>query len=169
MVTTNDDGLAAKVKQLRAYGELKKYHHMVKGTNSRLDTMQAAILRVKLRRLEQWNEARRQVAANYEKLLAKTGLGLPQTAACARPVWHLYAVQTADRKRLQAALDAAGILHGIHYPVPIHLQPAFADLGHRAGDFPASEALAGKIISLPMFPELTKVQIERVAAVCGSV
>jgi dTDP-4-amino-4,6-dideoxygalactose transaminase len=167
VVTTRKD-LAEKVWLLRNYGQKVKYEHVCKGFNSRLDTVQAAILRVKLRRLEQWNEARRQAAAKYEKLLAKTNLVLPQTAAYAKPIWHLYVVQTADRKRLQAALDAAGISHGIHYPVPIHLQPAFADLGHRAGDFPASETLAGKIISLPMFPELTQVQIERVAAVCGS-
>lgn len=165
-VTTADADLAERVRLLRNYGQRVKYEHVCKGGNSRLDTLQAAILRVKLRRLEAWNEARRRAAARYDALLADTGLGLPRVAPWARHVYHLYVVQTPERARLQAALDAAGVAHGMHYPVPVHLQPAFADLGQGPGSFPVSEALAPRILSLPMFPELTEEQIGRVAAAC---
>jgi dTDP-4-amino-4,6-dideoxygalactose transaminase len=165
-ITTNRPDLAEQVRLLRNYGQKVKYEHRLKGFNSRLDTLQAAILRVKLRRLEEWNASRRRAAARYDQLLAGTGWFVPPVAPYSRHVYHLYVVQVPDRPALQAALDAANIAHGIHYPIPIHLQPAFADLGCRAGDFPVCEALAHQIISLPMFPEITEAQIERVAAVC---
>jgi dTDP-4-amino-4,6-dideoxygalactose transaminase len=139
---------------------------MLKGFNSRLDTIQAVVLRVKLPRLEKWNEARRQAAAKYDRLLAGTGLVTPKVAPYAKPVYHLYVVQVPDRKKQQAAFDAANVSHGIHYPIPVHLQAAFADLGYKQGSFPVTEALAPKIISLPMFPEINDSQIERVAAAC---
>ncbi len=165
-VTTTRADLAERVWVLRNHGQKVKYEHMVKGFNSRLDTLQAVVLRVKLRRLEQWNEARRQAAAKYDQLLAGTGLTTPKVAPYSKPVFHLYVVQVPDREKQQAAFDAANVSHGIHYPIPVHLQPAFADLGYRPGSFPITEALVGKIISLPMFPELTDNQIERVTGAC---
>lgn len=165
-VTTTRADLAERVWVLRNHGQKVKYEHMVKGFNSRLDTLQAVVLRVKLRRLEQWNEARRQAAAKYDQLLAGKGLATPKVAPYSKPVFHLYVVQVPDRQRQQAAFDAANVSHGIHYPIPVHLQPAFADLGYKAGSFPVTEALVSKIISLPMFPELTDNQIEQVSRAC---
>jgi len=165
-VTTTRADLAEQVRTLRNHGQKVKYEHQIKGFNSRLDTLQAVVLRVKLRRLEQWNEARRQAAAKYDRLLAGTGLFTPPVAPYAKPVFHLYVVQVPDRAKQQAAFDAANISHGTHYPIPVHLQPAFAELGYPPGSFPVTEALVGKIISLPMFPELTDAQIERVAGAC---
>ena len=138
----------------------------MKGFNSRLDTIKAVVLRIKLRRLEQWNEARRKAAAKYDRLLAGKNLMVPKVAAYAKPVYHLYVVQVPDRQKQQAAFDAANVSHGIHYPIPVHLQPAFADLGYKQGSFPVTEALAPKILSLPMFPELTDGQIEQVVGAC---
>ena len=165
-ITTPRKDLAEQVGLLRNYGQKVKYGHTLKGFNCRLDTMQAAVLRVKLRRLEQWNDARRQAAAKYDRLLAGLGLATPQVAPYAKPVFHLYVVQTPDRKKLQTALDAANISHGIHYPIPVHLQAAFADLGYPAGRFPVSETMAPRIVSLPMFAELSDDQIGRVVAAC---
>jgi len=165
-VTTTRADLAERVWVLRNHGQKVKYEHMVKGFNSRLDTLQAVVLRVKLRRLEQWNEARRQAAAKYDQLLAGKGLATPKVAPYSKPVFHLYVVQVPDRQKQQAAFDAANVSHGIHYPIPVHLQPAFADLGYKAGSFPVTEALVSKIISLPMFPELTDNQIEQVSRAC---
>lgn len=165
-ITTMRPELAEKALLLRNYGQKVKYEHTLKGFNSRLDTLQAVVLRVKLRRLEQWNEARRQAAAEYDRLLAGTPLLTPKVAPYAKPVYHLYVVQVPDRKKQQAAFDAANVSHGIHYPIPVHLQPAFADLGYKPGSFPVTEALAPKIISLPMFPELNNSQIKQVAGAC---
>lgn len=165
-VTTMRADLAERVGLLRNHGQKVKYEHLIKGCNSRLDTLQAVVLRVKLRRLEQWNEARRQAAAKYDRLLAGTRLVTPKAAPYAKHVYHLYVVQVPDRKKQQVAFDAANVSHVIHYPIPVHLQPAFADLGYKPGRFPVCEALAPKIISLPMFPELNDSQIERVAQAC---
>jgi dTDP-4-amino-4,6-dideoxygalactose transaminase len=165
-VTTKRADLAERGGLLRNHGQKVKYEHILKGFNSRLDTLQAVVLRVKLRRLEQWNEARRQAAAQYDRLLAGTRLVTPKLAPYAKHVYHLYVVQVPDRTKQQAAFDAANVSHGIHYPIPVHLQPAFADLGYPPGRFPVCEALAPKIISLPMFPEIDDRQIERVAAAC---
>lgn len=164
---TSHSELAERIRLLRNYGQKVKYVHTMKGYNSRLDTVQAAILRVKLRHLARWNDQRRAAAALYAELLAGTRLGLPRVASWANPIWHLYVVQTDRRADLQKALDAAGIAHGIHYPIPVHLQEAYQDLGHKPGDFPVAEALAGRILSLPMFPELTPEESQRVAQVCG--
>jgi dTDP-4-amino-4,6-dideoxygalactose transaminase len=165
-VTTKRADLAERVALLRNHGQKVKYEHLVKGFNSRLDTLQAVVLRIKLRRLEQWNEARRKAAAKYDRLLAGKGLVTPKVAPYAKPVYHLYVVQVPDRKKQQAAFDAANVSHVIHYPIPVHLQPAFAELGYKLGSFPVTEALVPKIISLPMFAELTDSQIEQVAGAC---
>ena len=166
-VTTKRADLAERVWLLRNHGQKVKYEHLLKGFNSRLDTLQAVVLRIKLRRLEQWNEARRQAAAKYDRLLGGGAkLVAPKVAPYAKHVYHLYVVQVPDRNKQQAAFDAANVSHVIHYPIPVHLQPAFADLGYKPGSFPVCEALAPKIISLPMFPELKESQIERVAAAC---
>ena len=135
------------------------------GGNRRLDTLQAAVLRVKLRRLDAWNEARRRHAAAYARLLAGTGLTLPTTRADVEPVHHLYVVQAPDRDRLLGLLQERGVGAGLHYPVPIHLQEAYRDRGLGPGAFPVTEAAAARVLSLPMFPELTGAQIERVAEV----
>ncbi|MBI5387792.1 MAG: DegT/DnrJ/EryC1/StrS family aminotransferase [Verrucomicrobia bacterium] len=168
-ITTARSDLAEKVWLLRNYGQRVKYEHTCKGFNSRLDTIQAAILRIKLRHLESWNDARRHAAGQYDRLLAGLRLGLPALAPYAKHVYHLYVVQTDDRKKLQGALDDATISHGIHYPIPVHLQPAFADLGYQPGSFPVTEALAPRLVSLPMFPELTQAQIQRVVEACRAV
>jgi dTDP-4-amino-4,6-dideoxygalactose transaminase len=122
------------------------------------------VLRVKLRHLEAWTEARRAAAARYDKLFAGTAVAAPAAMPYARHVYHIYAVRTAQRQAWQDALQAKGIQSGIHYPIPVHLLPAYADLGYRAGQFPHSEKAANEVLSLPMFPELTAVQTQEVAA-----
>jgi dTDP-4-amino-4,6-dideoxygalactose transaminase len=156
IVTTNDPSLAARLRLLRNHGSEERYYHSIVGTNSRLDELQAAVLRVKLRHLDEWNEARRRIAAVYESALAGTpGLALPTAEPGREHVYHLYVVQTPARDALQTALRGRGIATGIHYPVPVHLQEAFADLGMTDGALPATEAAANRILSLPMFPEMT--------------
>jgi dTDP-4-amino-4,6-dideoxygalactose transaminase len=168
IVVTNDEHTNAKIRMLRDYGQQKKYHHTTQGFNRRLDTLQAAVLRVKLKHLDRWNAARRQHAQQYTQLLAASGLLLPQVAAYAEPVWHLYVVRSPERERLQSHLTACGISTGIHYPVPIHLQEAYQELDYRNGDFPVTERYASEILSLPMYPELTQSEIERVAESIGA-
>lgn len=163
-VTTNDADLAAKVKELRNNGQRAKYEHLSKGLNARLDTLQAAILAVKLPHVAQWNAARYAHAQKYRELLRGVGdLRFPEEAPYSTHVYHLFIVETAQRDPLRERLAAAGIDSGVHYPKPIHLQQAYADLGHRQGDFPNAERLAGRTLSLPMFAELTDEQIEYVA------
>lgn len=163
-ITTSRADLADKVSLLRNYGQRVKYEHLEKGGNSRLDTVQAAVLRVKLRHLDDWNAGRQRAAAAYDRVLADAGLGLPKVVPYGTHVFHLYVVRTPDRAGLQKALDADGIQHGIHYPTPVHRQKAMADLGYAEGTFPVAEALAPQILSLPMFPELSDEQIDRIAA-----
>jgi dTDP-4-amino-4,6-dideoxygalactose transaminase len=165
-VVTRNAEIAERVSLLRNYGQKVKYVHTMKGANSRLDTVQAAVLRVKLKYLAGWNDRRRAAAGRYHELLARTDLALPRVARWADPVWHLYVVQTGDRKRLQNALDARGIAHGIHYPIPVHLQEAYGDLDYRLGSFPVAESIAQNILSLPIFPEITEDELQRVAAAC---
>lgn len=167
-VTTSNPEFAEKLRLLRNYGQKVKYHHMMKGFNRRLDTLQASILRVKLERLDEWNQARDRAASRYAELLAPIGLTVPTIAAGNQHVWHLYVVEFADRESVQKALDAANIQTGVHYPIPIHLQPAFSDLGHGEGSFPVTEEASKKILSLPMHPKLTDSEIERVAAALSS-
>jgi dTDP-4-amino-4,6-dideoxygalactose transaminase len=163
IVVTNDQRIAQRLEMLRNYGQQEKYHHLFRGYNRRLDTLQAAVLRVKLRYLEQWNEARRRNAALYHKLLNGSGVGLPSEVADARSAWHLYVIRVGHRDALREHLASRGISTGVHYPIPIHLQPAYQDLGHKAGDFPISESCARSILSLPMYAELVRGQIELVA------
>ncbi|HEX6762574.1 MAG TPA: DegT/DnrJ/EryC1/StrS family aminotransferase [Gaiellaceae bacterium] len=162
-VVTNDEKLAGAIRVLRDLGQSRKYEHVVIGGNERLDTLQAAVLRVKLRRLDAWNELRRGHAAAYTELL-DGAVTTPEVAEWADPVWHLYVVRTPERDRVRDALGADAIASGMHYPVPLHLQPALASLGHGPGDFPAAEAWAATGLSLPLFPELEPVELERVAA-----
>lgn len=163
-VVTNNSELARRVRMLRDHGQARKYHHTFVGWNSRMDGIQAAVLRVKLKRLEEWNAARRRNAAFYNDLLAgEEGVATPVEAPYARHVYHLYAPRVPHRDRLIAALAEEGIECGIHYPVPLHLQEAYRPLNHRRGDFPEAERLAEEVLSLPMYPELTLSRIERVA------
>jgi dTDP-4-amino-4,6-dideoxygalactose transaminase len=163
-VLTGSDEMAKKVRALRNYGSEVKYHHPEIGFNSRLDAVQAVVLSAKLRRLEAWNEARRAAARRYDELLAGLpGVTLPVTVPGNLHVWHLYVVRVPRRDEVMARLAAAGVGVGVHYPVPIHLQGAFASLGHRPGDFPVAEAAAREILSLPMHPHLTAADQERVA------
>ena len=163
MVVTNDGAIAEKVRRFRNYGQRVKYEHLEVGTNSRLDTIQAAILRVKLPRLDKWNAARGEHAASYNALLAGCSIILPKTAQKCTHVYHLYVIQLDRRDEVQKQLTARGISTGIHYPIPIHLQEACASLGYRKGDFPVTENSASRILSLPMYPEMTIRQRESVA------
>jgi dTDP-4-amino-4,6-dideoxygalactose transaminase len=164
MVTTSDGELAERVRRLRNYGEKAKYQHVEKGLNARLDTMQAAVLSVKLRHLARWNEARARHAETYRRLLSGVGdLVFQEVAPWSSHVYHLFVVETAERDALRAHLTTAGIQTGVHYPVPIHLQPAYSDLGHKRGDYPRAERLAARMLSLPMYPELRPAQIAIVA------
>ncbi len=163
IVVTNDEKIDERVRMLRDYGQRKKYHHLIVGYNRRLDTLQAAVLRVKLHHLDEWNEARRRHAHLYGQLLKDTKITLPFNAEYSEHVYYLYVVQSEHRDGLRQWLGAKGIITGIHFPVPIHLQPAYNHLGYSQGDFPVTEAYARRTLSLPMFPELTKEQIESVA------
>jgi dTDP-4-amino-4,6-dideoxygalactose transaminase len=162
IVVTNDDALAERLRLLANHGSMTKYYHEIEGWNSRLDTIQAAVLGVKLPYLDAWNDARRRHADRYTSLLAGTGIQTP-VVYHGDHVWHLYVVETANRSELAMRLQERGVATGVHYPVPLHLQPAYRRLGLDAGSFPVTEAAAERILSLPMFPELTAEQIEYVA------
>ncbi len=171
-VVTDRPELAATVRQLRDWGQAGRYNHVRHGFNYRMDELQGALLRVKLARLAEWTARRQQVAALYDHLLSDVALTAPLPAGLDH-VWHVYAVQVeaARRADLQAALREAGVATGLHYPCPVHLQPAYADLGYQAGAFPVAERLANALLSLPIFPELTEAQQRQVAdalrALCG--
>jgi dTDP-4-amino-4,6-dideoxygalactose transaminase len=162
-VVTDDAEVARLARMLRDHGSERKYHHEIVGYNFRMEGIQGAVLAAKLPHLDGWNELRRAHAARYGELLAGCGLALPREEAYARHVYHLYVVQSDARDALQQSLAGAGVQTGIHYPVPVHLQPAYAALGHRPGDFPEAERQAARVLSLPMFPELTGAQMARVA------
>jgi dTDP-4-amino-4,6-dideoxygalactose transaminase len=162
MVVTDDGALAHKVRLLRQYGWEKRYVSSLRGLNSRLDELQAAILRVKLRHLDGWNEARRARAQLYDELLAGSGVATPTEMGYGRHVYHLYVVRCPHRDALKDYLAEHGVGTGIHYPVPIHLQAAYRDLGYRRGDFPVTEACADEILSLPMYPELREDEVKEV-------
>jgi len=164
-VTTSDGDIARKIRMLRDHGQAKKYYHDMEGYNGRLDSIQAGILHVKLRHLTAWNERRRECASRYQELLgaASEVIRLPYEPFWSKAVFHLYVVQVQNREQLQNHLGAAGIGTGIHYPIPLHLQNAYKDLGYREGDFPVSEKAASQILSLPIFPGLTCGQQDRIA------
>jgi dTDP-4-amino-4,6-dideoxygalactose transaminase len=163
ILTTNDVELAERVRLMRNYGQRRKYDHVTMAWNRRLDTIQAAVLRVKLRHLDGWNEARRRHATRYDQLLAGCGLTLPRAGPQVEHVFHQYVVQTPGREPVAAALAERGIATGMHYPIPIHLQGAYHGLGVGTGSFPVTEEAAGRLLSLPMYPELRPDQVERVA------
>lgn len=162
-VTTNDPEIAEKIRLLRNIGQKVKYYHEMKGFNNRLDTMQAAVLGVKLPHLDDWNASRRRAAATYADLLGDLPLVTPITAAYAEHIFHLYVIRVANREALMDFLKTRGIATGLHYPIPIHLQPAYAELGYKRGDFPITEAYAETIVSLPIFPELDDDKVAYVA------
>lgn len=161
-VTTSDSAVAHHVRLLRNYGSEEKYHHVAKGLNSRLDPIQAAVLSAKLRVLDAWTDRRRKIARRYTEAFAAAGLITPFVPTWADPVWHLYVLRHPDRDGFRARLTAAGIGTVIHYPIPPHLQGAYADLGLAPGDFPLTEKLSDEVISLPMCPAQTAAQTDHV-------
>jgi dTDP-4-amino-4,6-dideoxygalactose transaminase len=163
-VVTNDAALAQKVRLLRSWGEQRRYEHLLKAYNYRMDGIQGAILAVKLRHLERWTEARRTRAALYDRLLHDAPLRTPVVRSDSRHVYHCYVVRTENRDQCRQMLSEQQIQTGVHYPIPIHLQPGYSDLGYSAGDFPVAEAAASEVLSLPIFPEMTEGQVETVAA-----
>jgi len=163
MMVANDRKIAQKVRILRDHGQMKKYEHLAEGYNSRLDEIQAAVLRVKLKRLDEWNKLRRKNASIYNELLEDVDeIVTPSEAEYAKHVYHLYVIRTRRRDELQEWLKSKGIGTGLHYPIPLHLQRAYEYLGYKEGDFPVAEESAKQIVSLPMFPELTGEEIEAV-------
>lgn len=160
MIVTSDAEQAHTMRMLRDWGQDRRYHHVLEGYNYRMDAIQGAILRVKLRQLESWTEARRTRARLYSQMLADAPLGVPRETLGRRHVWHIFAVRTERRAELQQFLRSEGVETGLHYPVPVHLQPAYADLGHQPGDFPEAEAAANSVLSLPLYPELSLREVE---------
>jgi dTDP-4-amino-4,6-dideoxygalactose transaminase len=163
MVVTSNPDYARTIRMLRDWGQERKYHHVLRGFNYRMESLQGAVLRVKLRYLEAWTEARRAHAALYDRLLAGSAAKTPAVMPYSRHVYHVYTVRVPRRDQVQQALEAQGIRTGIHYPVPVHLQEPYADPRYTRGDFPQSEQAAAEVLSLPMFPELTDAQIEEVS------
>jgi dTDP-4-amino-4,6-dideoxygalactose transaminase len=163
-VVTSDPELERRLRLLRDHGSQTRYHHDVYGFNSRLDEIQAAVLRIKLQHLDTWNRARREHAAEYGRLLSKTGLRLPEVAPDRTHIYYVYVVRSRERDRLRQLLSERDIGTGIHFPVPIHLQEATRELGYRAGDLPNTEVAAQEVLSLPMYAELTAEQIDYVAS-----
>jgi dTDP-4-amino-4,6-dideoxygalactose transaminase len=162
-VTTSNAEYARTIRMLRDWGQDRKYHHVLRGFNYRMEAFQGAILRVKLRHLERWTEARRAIINKYNQLLAGSAVERPLEMPWARHVYHLYTLQTGRRDNLQEALQQKGIQTGIHYAVPAHLQPAYANLGYTRHSLPQSEKAAEEVLSLPLYPEMTEDQIETVA------
>ncbi|RUM23315.1 DegT/DnrJ/EryC1/StrS family aminotransferase [Rhizobium vallis] len=165
IAVTNSDEQAKTMRMLRDWGQEQRYHHLLKGFNYRMDAIQGAILRVKLRHLEAWTEARRSHGRRYSSLLSGSPhLRTPVEVADRRHVYHVYAIRSRDRDGLQRVLTAEGIPSGLHYPIPVHLQKAHADLGYKVGDFPVSEAAAREVLSLPIYPEMPVQHVDQVAA-----
>ncbi|HWQ96424.1 MAG TPA: DegT/DnrJ/EryC1/StrS family aminotransferase [Candidatus Methylomirabilis sp.] len=163
MVVTNNAEYARTIRMLRDWGQEQKYHHILRGYNYRMEGFQGAILRVKLRYLDKWTELRRKHALRYNELLSQTGVHIPEEKSYARHVYHVYAIRVQQRDDLQKILHTMGIQTGIHYPVPVHLQPAYTELGYKSGDFPISERAAAEELSLPMYPELTEDLIKTIS------
>jgi len=163
MMVTNDEKFANKIRCLRDHGRREKYEHQMIGYNYRLDALQAAILRVKLKYLDEWNEKRRKNASIYNELLKDLGVGTPYEGEYARHVFHLYVIRTKRRDEVYKFLQEKGIACGIHYPFPLHLQKAYRYLGYKEGDFPVAEECAKEVLSLPIYPELKRTQIEYIA------
>jgi len=164
MVVTDNDDIAEKVRLFRHYGQRRRFDHAVRGFSMRLDAVQAAVLRVKLRHLPRWNEARRRHASHYKQALQDLPVVAPFEAPGATHVYHVYVIRAPRRDELLKHLESVGISCGIHYPIPIHLQDAYADLGRPAGSFPVTERLAGEILSLPIYPEMADSDVDHVCA-----
>jgi dTDP-4-amino-4,6-dideoxygalactose transaminase len=162
-VTTNNAEFANKIRMLRDWGQDRKYHHVLHGFNYRMEALQGAILSVKLRHLERWNESRRAIVHTYNQLLTGSNVERPLEMPWAHHVYHQYTIRTNHRDSLQQALQNQGIQTGIHYALPVHLQPAYANLGYKRNSLPQSEKAAEQVLSLPLFPEMTEDQIEMVA------
>lgn len=163
IITTNNESLAKHIRELRNYGSEKKYVHVSKGTNSRLDELQAAILRVKLRHLDKWNDERREIAEYYRgKLLNSNKITLPEIPDWAIPVWHQYVIRVKQREDLQKRLEMSGIQTLVHYPIPIHLQEAYKELNYLKGKLVLTEVLANEVLSIPIWPGMTKLQMDEV-------
>jgi dTDP-4-amino-4,6-dideoxygalactose transaminase len=164
-ITTNDEGIARMCKMIRDHGQSKKYYHDIEGYNGRLDSLQAGLLRVKLQHLTAWNESRREHARKYNELFAKADANVvtPYEPSWSKAIYHLYVIQVDNREAMQKALAQENIDTGIHYPVVLHLQKAYSNLGYKVGDFPVSEKAAERILSLPMFPGLSEANVMRVA------
>jgi dTDP-4-amino-4,6-dideoxygalactose transaminase len=165
MLITNDDAIAEKVRLLRNHGQKERYYHSIIGYNSRLDEIQAGILRVKLKRIDEYNKKRRENASLYTEKLKGVNIITPSEPDGYYHVFHQYSIRTSKRDSILNGLTDAGIASAIYYPVPLHLQESYKDLGYKKGDFPVSEAIASDIISLPMYPELTEAQIDEVCKV----
>lgn len=162
-VVTQDERIAKEISMIRDHGQEQKYYHAMEGYNGRLDAIQAGVLRIKLKKLADWNNARRKNAAYYNELLSKIdGVTTPVEADKVESVYHLYVILVDERDGLQKFLADKGVSTGLHYPVPLHLQKAYEHMGYKEGDFPVTEDVAKRLLSLPMFPELTKEQIEYV-------
>ncbi|MBW9088607.1 DegT/DnrJ/EryC1/StrS family aminotransferase [Rhizobium wenxiniae] len=169
MAVTNDDDQASAMRMLRDWGQAQRYHHVLKGFNYRMDAIQGAILRVKLRHIEGWTEMRRAHARRYTRLLeAIPDVSTPVETIGRRHVYHVYAIRSCGRDRLRQVLAEQGVQSGLHYPIPIHLQQAHADLAYGEGDFPVSEAAAREVLSLPIYPEMTTSQLDVVVAALES-
>jgi dTDP-4-amino-4,6-dideoxygalactose transaminase len=164
-ITTNDGAVAERVRALRDHAQSTKYRHEELGFNYRMDGLQAGVLSAKLKYLDQWNSARRDLAARYNGLLSDTPLALPMEADGRHHVWHLYVIRHPQRDRVRKDLAEASIDTGLHYPIPVHLQPAYAHLQHAAGNFPVAEKAAAECLSLPLYPGLTKEEQSRVAEI----
>jgi dTDP-4-amino-4,6-dideoxygalactose transaminase len=164
-VTTDDELVVQKIKMLREHGQSSKYYHDIEGYNGRLDAIQGAFLRIKLRHLDEWNDQRRAAAARYGELFSSVaGVVTPYTPLATRPNYHLYVVRTKDRDVLRERLKGSGIQTGLHYPLPLHLQECYRTWGYGQGSLPVTERVASEILSLPMFPGLTADQQQRVGA-----
>lgn len=161
-IVTNDDEIAERIRLLRDFGQTKKYEHAIKGDNSRLDSIQAAVLNVKLAHLDAWNDARRATARRYDEALESAGFPVPKRLSDEGHVHHLYVTEVSDRDAVRERLAQRGVESGIHYPIPIHLQPAYAELAELKGRFPKTETAAHRLLSLPMFPEMTAEQVDYV-------
>jgi|ERR1035441_1217936 dTDP-4-amino-4,6-dideoxygalactose transaminase len=169
MVVTRNEEHVCRIRVLRDWGQKRKYVHEYRAFKCRMEGLQGAILGIKLEYLDGWTERRRQHAASYRQLLADNALELPPNPPNGRHVYHVYTNRVSERTRVQEELSSRGIQTNINYPIPVHLQSGYADLGYKAGDFPVSEALADTVLSLPMFPELTGNQLEEVATAVRAV
>lgn len=167
-ITTNDEKLAARLRHLRDHAQIEKYRHEELGFNYRMDELQGAILGVKLRHLDGWNTARSELAKTYTSRLAKTCVTLPSESPSQKHVWHLFVIRSLQRDHLCQELARASIGTGLHYPIPLHLQPVYRFLGHKPGDFPVAEKLANECLSLPMFPGLRQIELDRICDVIAS-